>query len=81
MCPIETVPFKLPESIEKMIDTLMKRISLESGSIDLLYSTDNIFYFLEVNPVGQFDMVSFPCNYHLEKEIALHLSNDYETEK
>lgn len=79
--PNRTVPFKLPESIEKMIDTLMKRISLESGSIDLLYSTDNIFYFLEVNPVGQFDMVSFPCNYHLEKEIALHLSNDYETEK
>lgn len=79
--PNRTVPFKLPESIEEMIGKLMKRISLESGSIDLLYSTDNIFYFLEVNPVGQFDMVSFPCNYHLEKEIALHLNNEHETEK
>ncbi|TZF93181.1 grasp-with-spasm system ATP-grasp peptide maturase [Chryseobacterium panacisoli] len=79
--PNRTVPFRLPESIEKMIDILMKRISLESGSIDFLYSTDNNFYFLEVNPVGQFDMVSFPCNYHLEKEIALHLMNEYETEK
>lgn len=79
--PNRTVPFKLPESIEEMIDKLMKRISLESGSIDLLYSTNNIFYFLEVNPVGQFGMVSFPCNYHLEREIALHLNNEYETEK
>ncbi|MFZ4931455.1 grasp-with-spasm system ATP-grasp peptide maturase [Chryseobacterium sp. Mn2064] len=79
--PNRTVPFKLPESIENMIDQLMKRVSLESGSIDLMYSTDHQFYFLEVNPVGQFDMVSYPCNYHLEKEIALHLNSDYETEK
>ncbi|WP_126652699.1 grasp-with-spasm system ATP-grasp peptide maturase [Chryseobacterium aureum] len=79
--PNRTVPFKLPESIEKKIDNLMKRISLESGSIDFLYSADHTFYFLEVNPVGQFDMVSFPCNYHLEKEIALHLINRYETEE
>ena len=29
--------------------------------------------FLEVNPVGQFGMVSLPCNYQLEKRIAQYL--------
>ncbi|WP_394674858.1 grasp-with-spasm system ATP-grasp peptide maturase [uncultured Chryseobacterium sp.] len=77
--PNRTVPFKLPQSIEQMINQLMQKVSLESGSIDLIYSTDNNFYFLEVNPVGQFDMVSYPCNYHLEKEIALNLISDRET--
>jgi hypothetical protein len=27
-------------------------------------------YFLEVNPAGQFGMVSTPCNYYLEEKIA-----------
>ena len=45
-------------------------MGLKSGSIDMIYSTDNIYYFLEVNPVGQFYQVSFPANYYLEKEIA-----------
>jgi hypothetical protein len=26
--------------------------------------------FLEVNPVGQFGMVSRPCNYQLERKVA-----------
>jgi hypothetical protein len=31
--------------------------------------------FLEINPVGQFGMVSHPCNYYLEKRIAQNLIN------
>lgn len=33
----------------------------------------NNFYFLEINPVGQFGMVSGPCNYKIEKLIAKYI--------
>jgi D-alanine-D-alanine ligase-like ATP-grasp enzyme len=51
----------------------MRLTNLDCGSIDLIYSTDEKYYFLEVNPVGQFGMVSYPCNYQLEKKIAIEL--------
>lgn len=68
--PNRTPPFKLPRSIEKKLNKLMKKIKLNSGSIDLIYSSDGNYYFLEVNPIGQFYQVSNPCNYYLEKKIA-----------
>lgn len=68
--PNRTPPFKLPRSIEKKLNNLMKKIKLNSGSIDLIYSNDGKYYFLEVNPIGQFYQVSNPCNYYLEKKIA-----------
>jgi hypothetical protein len=48
---------------------------MNCGSLDLIYSIDNEFVFLEVNPVGQFGMVSKPCNYNLEKILAKELLN------
>lgn len=73
--PNRTIPFKLPNQLETKLKKLMDDLKLSTGSIDLIYSTDNEFYFLEVNPVGQFGMVSYPCNYHLEKIIAQFLTN------
>lgn len=69
-----TVPYKLPKIIESKIDLLMKKLELESGSIDIILSETNEYCFLEVNPVGQFGMVSSPCNYYLEKRIAKYLT-------
>lgn len=71
--PNYSIPFKLPKVLCKKLKTFMVEANLDSGSIDLIYGADNKFYFLEVNPIGQFDMVSMPCNYYLEKEIALSL--------
>jgi ATP-GRASP peptide maturase of grasp-with-spasm system len=71
--PNKTVPFKLPIYMEKNIHKLMKRSMLDSGSIDLIYTPTNEYIFLEINPVGQFGMVSKPCNYYLEKAIAKNL--------
>ncbi len=67
--PNRTVPYKLPIEIEKKIIALMNELGLNSGSIDLIKSINGKFYFLEVNPVGQFGMTSKPCNYQLEKKI------------
>lgn len=66
-------PFRLPQAIDQKLDLLMKRVGLETGSIDLIFTRDGRFVFLEVNPVGQFGMVSFPCNYYLEKQLAREL--------
>lgn len=71
--PNRTVPFRLPADLEKSYCLLMEKLGFESGSADFIYTPDKEFYFLEINPVGQFGMVSGPCNYPLEKRIAEHL--------
>lgn len=72
--PNRTPPINLPNEIKKRIKTLMKKMQLNSGSIDMIYNTNGEYVFLEVNPVGQFWQVSYPCNYYLEREIAKALS-------
>jgi D-alanine-D-alanine ligase-like ATP-grasp enzyme len=51
----------------------MNKLDLNCGSIDMIVTPKNEYVFLEVNPVGQFGMVSYPCNYNLEKKIAEYL--------
>ena len=72
--PNRNVPFQLPEALEARLRTLMSKLDLQSGSFDLIVTPDDQFVFLEVNPVGQFGMVSNPCNYGLEKIIAEQLA-------
>jgi len=68
--PVRNVPYKLPDDTEAGLRELMDRLRLDTGSIDMVRTTDGRTVFLEVNPVGQFGMVSIPCNYHLEREVA-----------
>ena len=72
--PNRNVPYQLPKSIELLLDILMKKINLDNGSIDIIVDNNGKYYFLEINPVGQFGMVSIPCNYYLEKKIANYLA-------
>lgn len=71
--PNRNVPFALPEIIENKLLQLMDRLGLSTGSIDLIVNQNLEYLFLEVNPDGQFGMVSSPCNYGLEKIIASQL--------
>ncbi|MBI5539009.1 MAG: grasp-with-spasm system ATP-grasp peptide maturase [Bacteroidia bacterium] len=71
--PNRFVPYKLPRDIEKKIILLMQNLDLTTGSIDMIKDKFGNYIFLEINPVGQFGMVSEPCNYYLEKEIAKYL--------
>jgi len=68
--PARRVPFKLEKEIENRLSYFMKIENLNCGSFDLIVDKNGGFVFLEVNPVGQFGMVSYPCNYKLEKRIA-----------
>jgi ATP-GRASP peptide maturase of grasp-with-spasm system len=77
--PNRFVPYKLPDSIEEKLIDLAERLDLNSGSFDIIKSINNEYVFLEVNPGGQFGMVSYPCNYNLEKILANELINLHET--
>lgn len=68
--PNRVVPIKLPKEIERKIILLMNSIGINSGSLDFIYSKDEKYIFLEVNPQGQFGWLSYNCNYNLEKKIA-----------
>jgi ATP-GRASP peptide maturase of grasp-with-spasm system len=68
--PNRNLPYQLPKDIEEKLNKFMNTIDMNCGSIDMILTNDNEYIFLEVNPVGQFSMVSIPCNYYLEKRIA-----------
>jgi len=77
--PNRLVPYVLNEKIRNKIFDLMEKLNLNTGSIDLIYSTDNEYIFLEVNPCGQFDWLSGNCNYEIEYDIANYF-NKFENE-
>ncbi|HLL82720.1 MAG TPA: grasp-with-spasm system ATP-grasp peptide maturase [Longimicrobium sp.] len=71
--PNRNVPYALPAEVEERLRALMEALKLNTGSIDLVRTPCGRYVFLEVNPIGQFGMVSAPCNYHLERRVAEHL--------
>jgi ATP-GRASP peptide maturase of grasp-with-spasm system len=73
--PNKTEPFLLPFEIENKLKNTFKDLNLNCGSIDLIIDNDDNYFFLEINPVGQYGMVSDPCNYDLDKLIAKYLIN------
>lgn len=71
--PNRNLRYKLPEDIEEKICQLMQELDVNCGSIDFIKGKDGLFYFLEINTVGQFTALSSITNYSLEKEIAEYL--------
>lgn len=67
------VAVKLDADIEFKITHLMKNLNLPIGSIDLLHSIDDKYYFLEVNPVGQIGGYSERCLLNFEKDVIEEL--------
>lgn len=74
--PNRNVPYNLPCDIKTKLEKLMMELDLDTGSIDMIVTPENEFVFLEINPIGQFGMVSIPCNYNVEKEIAKYLNDE-----
>lgn len=77
--PNRSVPYLLPQDTENKVRHLMDKLGLSTGSLDFVKTKDGRLVFLEVNPVGQFGMVSKPCNYPLEKIIAEYLVSHSQT--
>ena len=72
--PNRNEPFQLPENIKEKLRTIFQKLDLNTGSVDLIVDDEGAYVFLEINPVGQFGMVSLPCNYNLEKKVAQYLA-------
>lgn len=68
-------PFTLPTDIENKLLLFMEISGYSTGSIDLVLTNGGDYVFLEINPIGVIDMISSPCNYMIEKEIATYILN------
>ena len=69
--PNRRVPYNLPSNIKENLHKMLTKIGLNCCSIDLIKSfKDGLYYFLEINPTGEFGMTSMPCNYTIYKKIA-----------
>jgi len=73
--PNRIIPYILPACIKQKIENLMRSLQLVSGSLDLIKTKEGRFVFLEVNPWGQYGMISQPCNFSLDRKIAQYLIN------
>jgi glutathione synthase/RimK-type ligase-like ATP-grasp enzyme len=63
----------LPNHIITKLASLMEKLNIDNGSIDFIYSGNNEYVLLEVNPVGQIGFLSIPNNYNIEEFIALNI--------
>jgi D-alanine-D-alanine ligase-like ATP-grasp enzyme len=60
----------LPTGIVKKIQKFAQFSGIKCGSIDMIVTPNDEYYFLEVNSVGQFQWLSKGCNYFIERHIA-----------
>lgn len=68
--PNRVVPYAVPAAVHTKINHLLASLGLTNGSVDMVRTVAGEYVFLEVNPTGQFGMVSEPCNYYLEQRMA-----------
>lgn len=62
----------LPQNVKDKILELMDKLKLVFGGIDLIIS-NNKYYFIEVNPTGEWGWLSSGCNIPIEKAIVEEL--------
>ncbi len=67
------LPYQLPNAIQMATRKLMEELDLRAGCLDFIRDRSGAYYFLEVNPIGQYLLESRNCNYYLEKKIAEYL--------
>lgn len=59
----------LPNEVSSNLIRLMKKLNLQFGGVDLIYFNDE-YYFIEVNPTGEWGWLKFSTETNLEKEIV-----------
>lgn len=69
-------PFNLPDEVKMKTRKLFEMIGINTGSIDYMVNLKGNFIFLEINPVGQYGMTDYPCNYGIDYKIAKYLCGD-----
>lgn len=66
----EWEPATIPAEIVHALKRLMEEMGLKFGAIDIIRSTDGHYYFLEVNPTGEWGMLQKDLGLPIAEEIA-----------
>lgn len=61
---------QLPENIEESLREMVKRLGLKFGAVDLIYTPDHQYFFLELNANGQWGWVQFMTGLPIKEAIA-----------
>lgn len=67
--------YQLPEEIKQKITTLMSKLKLQFGAIDIICTHQEEYVFLEVNPIGEWGMLEKDLNLPISKAIANSIYN------
>ncbi|WP_294285403.1 MvdC/MvdD family ATP grasp protein [uncultured Chryseobacterium sp.] len=65
--------YVLPEAVEANLASMMKEMGLYIGAIDMIRSRDGNYYFLEVNPQGEWGMLQKELDFPIAERIADNL--------
>lgn len=65
--------YQLPENIKTGLTMMMKEMGLYLGAIDMICGKDGKYYFLEVNPQGEWGMLQKDLNFPIAQRIADNL--------
>jgi len=68
------IPYTFDKNNIDKITSLMNKYNLTIGALDFIIDDKDNLYFLEVNPNGNFLIVSKYCNYNLEEKVANYLA-------
>lgn len=73
--PNRLMKYELPNEIKQKLINFMQSFDLHTGSIDMIIDENGIFYFLEVNPQGQFGGMQ-DLGLDIENDIANYLTEN-----
>ncbi|EJL70075.1 MvdC/MvdD family ATP grasp protein [Chryseobacterium populi] len=67
------ISYDLPENIKNNLTLMMKEMGLYIGAVDMIKGKDGNYYFLEVNPQGEWGMLQKELNFPIAEKIADNL--------
>ncbi|BCK55814.1 hypothetical protein [Nocardia wallacei] len=70
---VDFAPARLPASVSKSLATLMGALGLAFGVLDIRLGVDGEYYFLEVNPQGQFAYLEIKTGLPIFESLANYL--------
>lgn len=72
---LEYIPIELPDDVSQFCINLVKKLGLIFGAIDLAFANGE-YYFLEINPTGEWAWLVNSVNFPIHQEIAHLLSQE-----